>query len=220
MGPSRVKTVEVFLDQLTQINTAVGIATILQFPDPVQTVIIGDQGAFKIEYLDKAITIKPLRYSAKTNLYVNTATRRYNLKLVTQSQDLSDYVVYIKAKNIKAPPSIIWREFKRSVKSEDLILLTRRIGQTKDGFVLIDFQIKSNGAQKIDPEWFWIFQGKDHKVMQGLYLSSGEVKEKTPIQGIVTLNLKDFESDVSATFKVKTKTAMSLELPREVLWRK
>lgn len=98
---SNVKKIEVKVDELTTIHTAVGIATIIQLPEPIQGVIIGDQGAFKIEYLDKAITIKPLRFGAKTNLYINTPTRRFNVRLVTQNQDSSDYVVYLSPKDQK-----------------------------------------------------------------------------------------------------------------------
>src|SRR6185312_9444193 len=150
------RTAEVSMDELITIKGAVGIATIIQIPEGVQSVITGDSGAFKIEYLDRAITIKPIRYGAKTNLYVNTQTHRYNLRLTTVNQDQSDYVVYIKDRILKTKNSVLWTDYKRVSEGKNLTLITKRLGRTKDGFLLLDFSLKSKSSQKIDPSSFWI----------------------------------------------------------------
>ena len=76
---ANVKTVTPKTDEILEIKTALGIATIIQVPDSVQQAIVGDQSAYRIEYVDKAVTIKPLRYGAKTNLYLFTQKRRYKI---------------------------------------------------------------------------------------------------------------------------------------------
>lgn len=219
---SNVKKIEVKVDELTTIHTAVGIATIIQLPEPIQGVIIGDLGAFKIEYLDKAITIKPLRFGAKTNLYITTQTRRFNVRLVAQNQDSSDYVVYLSAKEQKEKSVITWREFKRSAKTNSLSVELKRIGRTKDGFLLVDFLLKSLDVEKIkiDPESLWLNQGKDSKIINGLFLSSEYVDDKNPLQIVMTLNQNDLISEIPATIELKGMNSISIEIPKEALWRK
>ncbi len=219
---SNVKKIEVKVDELTTIHTAVGIATIIQLPEAIQGVIIGDLGAFKIEYLDKAITIKPLRFGARTNLYITTPARRFNVRLVTQNQDSSDYVVYLSAKDQKEKSVITWREFKRSAKTNSFSIELKRIGRAKDGFILVDFLLKSLDGEKkkIDPDSLWLMQGKDSKIINGLFLSSECVDDKNPLQIVMTLNQNDLISEIPATIEIKGINSISIEIPKEALWRK
>ncbi|KAJ8134321.1 hypothetical protein OY671_012466, partial [Metschnikowia pulcherrima] len=64
-------------------------------PAPPTSLVVGDSSAFKVEYLDQAITIKPSRANAKSNLYVYTDWRRFNVQLVTGGEGAADYVVYL-----------------------------------------------------------------------------------------------------------------------------
>jgi len=216
----RVKKVSLKVDELGIVKTAVGIATIMQFNEPIQTVIIGDQSAYKIEYLDKSITIKPLRYAARTNLYVNTLLRRYNLNLQTSPQDQSDYVVYIGNREEKINSTTKWQDLKRSVKSSGLTLQIRRIGKTTDGHILLDLKMLSLSAQKIEPEFFWISQAKEAKVINSIFMSSNEVSEKKPLTVGISLNTKDLISELPAILEVRFKDNLKIDLPREVLWKK
>ena len=98
----RVRHVAVQKDQIITVRTAIGIATIIQVPDRPNSVVVGDQNAFKVEYLDQAITIKPLHGGAKSNLYVYTDWRRYNVQLITGAESSADYVVYFDSQKEKA----------------------------------------------------------------------------------------------------------------------
>lgn len=82
----RVRRVQVQGDRIVTIRTAIGIATIIQVPDSPNSVVVGDQSTFKVEYLDRAITIKPLTFGAKSNLYVYTDWKRYNVQLISGSE--------------------------------------------------------------------------------------------------------------------------------------
>lgn len=88
----KVRKVEVKTDQIVTVRTAIGIATIIQVPDRPNSIVVGDQAAFKVEYLDQAITIKPLHGGAKSNLYIYTDYRRFNVQLVTSTEAAADYV--------------------------------------------------------------------------------------------------------------------------------
>ncbi len=98
-----VRKFEVKTDQIVIVKTAIGVATIIQVPDRPTSLVVGDSEAFKIEYLDQAITIKPLRSNAKSNLYIYTDWRRFNVQLVTSSESAADYIVYLNAKQEKRP---------------------------------------------------------------------------------------------------------------------
>ncbi len=220
-SPNKVRKTNVAIDELTTIKAAVGIATIIQLPEAVQSVIIGDSGAFKIEYLDKAITIKPLRYGAKTNLYVNTQSRRYNLRLATANQDEADYIVYVQDQVFKAKNnSVLWRDYKRKSQGRELTLSTKRLGRTKDGFLLLDFEIKSKTSQKIDPASFWIYQGEEKRVIQALFISESQSSSEKPVTGSISINMSDLVSQVSGSFEFRGTEKLKIELPREVLWKK
>src|SRR6185437_1616257 len=80
---AHVRSVYPRLDEIIVVRAAIGIATIIQVPQAIQSAIIGDQSGFKVEYLYDAVTIKPLRYGVKTNLYLVTQNHRYNLRLLT-----------------------------------------------------------------------------------------------------------------------------------------
>jgi hypothetical protein len=221
MAESHVKKINVAVDELTVIHTAVGIATIIQCPEAVSSVIIGDQGAFKIEYLDRAITIKPLRFGAKTNLYVSTLTRRYNVRLASVAQDLADYVVYLSPRESLQREAVKWREFQRSVSHSGLTFDLKRSGKTKDGFILLEFILKSTESTKINPDWFFLAQGNEPKVIHSLFLSSTDVSEKSPLTVVMSLNRSDLISEAPAMIEIKSNThKLSIELSREVLWRR
>ena len=218
---NRVKKVTVAVDELAVVYTAVGIATIIQLPEPVASVIIGDQGAFKVEYLDKAITIKPLRFGAKTNLYITTPSRRYNVRLSTQSQDASDYVVYLAPLVSKEKSLVTWRNFQRVTSANGLSFEAKRVGKTKDGFILIEFSLKSKETQKINPEWFYLLQGENSKIIHSLFMSSADLSEKSPIRVVITLNSADLATEIPVVITLKYRLhELKLELSREVLWRK
>jgi hypothetical protein len=58
----------------------------------------------RVEYLDQAITIKPLSHGSKSNLYIYTDWKRFNVELVSGAESVADYVVYLdnpKAKNAR-----------------------------------------------------------------------------------------------------------------------
>ncbi len=99
-------------DQITKARTALGIATIIQVPDRPTSVVIGDQNSFKIEYLNKAITIKPLVANASTNLYIYTAPlpRFLNLKPPIKASSTSTSP----RKRLRSPWTIAFRILCRS----------------------------------------------------------------------------------------------------------
>ncbi len=212
-----VRTAQLSPDGILNINTALGIATIIQLPETIQSIIIGDQSGFKVEYLDKAVTIKPLRWGAKTNLYLVTEKRRYNLRLQTLRQEAADFVVYVQ--NPKEETQIIWRSFEKKIQTDYFTFELTRIGKSKAGFFILDGKIKSNENHIIKPEQFWILQDKESKVINGLYLSSLKVTPKYPLEFGISLATTDLNSKLPIVLELRTEPPLVIEIPVERLWK-
>ncbi len=218
---NKSRKIETNNDEVSEVKTALGIATKVILPEnPNLPPIIGDMGAFRVESIDKGYAIKPLRYGAKTNLFISTDSRSYSVKLMIVNQDSADYIVYLVPKEIKTNNQIVWRDFKRKVKSETFSIETKRIGKSKDGFVVLEFSLTSKMKNFIEPEWFWLKQGKESKSIHCLIFSSREIDSDKPIVAALTLDRRDLSSELAAIIEIKYREGLRLEIPREFLWRK
>ena len=218
---NKSRKIETNNDEVSEVKTALGIATKVILPEnPNLPPIIGDMGAFRVESIDKGYAIKPLRYGAKTNLFISTDSRSYSVKLLIVNQDSADYIVYLVPKEIKTKNQIVWRDFKRKVKSETFSIETKRIGKSKDGFVVLEFSLASKAKNFIEPEWFWLKQGKDSKSIHSLIFSSRKIDSDKPIVAALTLDRRDLSSELAAVIEIKYREGLRLEIPKEFLWRK
>lgn len=204
-------------DGIININTALGIATIIQLPETIQSIIIGDQSGFKVEYLDKAVTIKPLRWGAKTNLYLVTEKQRYNIRLHTDRQESADFIVYVQTPKDEA--TVKWKNFEKRVQTANSTFEILRVGTSKAGFLILTGRLCTQDSQTIKPEEFWVFQGSSSRTINGLYISSNKASAKTPIEFGISLSKSDLEERKSLRIELKTNSAWALEIPWEVLWK-
>lgn len=216
----RVRRVQVQNDQIVTIKTAIGIATIIQVPDRPNSIVVGDQSAFKVEYLDQAITIKPLHGQARSNLYVYTDYRRYNVHLVTTSEGNSDYVVYLEdpKEKIKSSP-IVWKTLRRSMKNEQIVFETKRITKTKDGVLLIEFEVSSLKSGKFDPKWLWLTQNGKSRPIHHLILSAQDFSERRSIKGMIQVLAEDLSLNDSLKIELRMKKTTSVLLSKAFLWK-
>ena len=186
-----VRTVSLKHDQLLDVRTALGIATIIQTPGPIQSAIIGDQSAFKIEYLNNAVTVKPLRFGAKTNLYLVTEKERFSVRLRSLDQKDADYIVYINTEQARlAQP---WKTLNRFQMSKGTTLTINRLALSADGVLLIDGRLNSKSARKIDPASFHLIQGSASKLIDSLFLSAIEVSKDKPIRFGMSVSAKSLD---------------------------
>jgi L-rhamnose isomerase len=213
---AHVKSITPRPDELLQVKTAIGIATIIQVPDTIQSAIIGDQSGFKVEYIDKAVTIKPLRFGARTNLYLITSKQRFNLTLVSAHQDQADYVIYIKDKIVI--PKVSWQKFAREVRSDTMTLKITRVGVSSEGFVLLDGSISSSEYRIIRPQDFWIYQGKDSKTINSLFISQRSVTKNKPVILGLSFAKSDIDKNVPVQLTLKDQESLSIQIP-DSLWK-
>lgn len=218
---ARIKTIAPKTDEIILVKTSLAIATIIQFPDStsVQFPIIGDQSAFRIETIDKGITIKPLRYGAKTNLYLFTDKKRYNFRLATENQDQADYIIYIKSSDEAEP--LHWKTIEKSVSNKELKLSLHNLTLTTDYKLLLDLSIRVVDRDvKLLPESFWIYQDKESKVIHSLFLSDKTASQKKPVQLGIAISKNDLKENKALVVTLKSKNSnLNLEIPKEVLWK-
>jgi hypothetical protein len=220
LASSRVRKLHLKRDEIAQVHTALGIATLIQVPDRPTSVVLGDTNAFKVEYLENAITIKPLSHSSKSNLYIYTEGRRFNVSLVTLPLPSADYIVYLEP-DVSAPDPKRekWRDYTAEKKNRDFTVTIMRLGRSSD-FLMIAFQVTATKAVKLKPEWIWLTQGGRTVAIQDLNLSGLEVMEKTPISGFASLKVTDLKATQAILFEVRSPAPIKIRLPEVRSWLK
>lgn len=224
LASSRVKKVPVETDQIVPVNTAMGIATIIQVPDRPNSVVVGDQDAFKVEYLDLAITIKPVTPHGKSNLYIYTDYRRFNVALSTGPESVADYVVYLQGPENKdndkpvhnQGTNISWKRISKSFRNDTMSFEVERIGTTRSGVIIIEFAITSSKDLQVNPAWLWVTQGGVTRPIQNLFLSDAKLVLGGKIQGSIQLLKSDLNSDEPMRVEIRRQktTYLTLRKPR------
>ena len=213
---AQVRSVTLRKDELLTVKTALGIATIVQVPQAIQSAIIGDQSGFKVEYLEKAVTLKPLRSGARTNLYLVTEANRYSLRLTTIGQDGADYIVYVK--DPAAKEQLSWKVFEKNSLGKELAFKIIRIGLTAQGFVLIEGRLTSKISLSIKPGEFWIFQGNSSKVISHLFVSNLNVSSKTSVTFGFAISKSDLISNRAISIEYRGSEKLAVVLPESIVW--
>lgn len=224
LAANPARKVIVHKDEVVTIKTALGIATILQVPDQPTSVVLGDSSAFKIEYLNQAITIKPLHGHAVSNLYINTDFERYSVRLVTGAQAGADYVVYLKPYSAPRPVSIasdkrlIWKKIGIRRKSDFGSFTLTRMAKAENSIV-VEIEMIPTSDGKIDPGVFWLLQGKSNTPIQDLFLSSLDAKKGKPLAATIVVKKSDLKSGAPVGLEIRLPHPISFSLREELLWQ-
>jgi hypothetical protein len=108
-----VKTVYLNDTQVVQIPIS-SKGTVLSFPAKPNKVILGNTGAFGIEYVEQDLAVSPLRPGARSNLFVYIMGRRFTFDLRTSME--GGYSIVVVRDAIEAPqkaPKGVKRNAKR-----------------------------------------------------------------------------------------------------------
>lgn len=115
-APSR--TLSLKEGELAPIYVSPRFSTILQFDAHPEPGLIGDQDAFKVEYMRNLVAIKPLTSRGKTNLFIFTKEGQFNFQLIASGEN-HDNVVYVKRAGGQTPEKLLTTE--RVVLVDDLM---------------------------------------------------------------------------------------------------
>lgn len=214
----RVRRLYLKRDEIAWVRTAVGIATIIQVPDRPTSVVLGDTNAFKVEYLENAITIKPLSHSSRSNLYIYTEARRFNVSLTTVPISGADYIVYLEPKVLNSIPlRERWRNLRIERKSRGLAVTVTRLGQSGD-FLMVVFQVTAKKAVKFKPEWIWVTQNGRTVPIQDLNLSAIDVMGHAPVSAFLDIKRTDLRGKGPLALEVRSPSPIKIRLPELHQW--
>ncbi len=220
-------------NSIETINTAVGIATIIEVPEAIESAIIGDSSAFEVQYLNNAVTIKPIRYGARTNLYLITKNERYNLRLQTVRQSAADYVVYIKDRS--PAQKIHWQRLDRVSRVQSIELRINKIGHSPGGYVLLsgtyysqssinnmDDSSSDDGRSSPPKLWasdIWVYQDKKPIEIDTVYLSKMTGSKRSPIYFGISINKNKLHLREPLVLEIKGTHTVGVEVPESFLWK-
>lgn len=214
---ARVRKVEVVGDQVVTVRTATNIATIIQVPDKPNSLVVGDQNSFKVEYLDRAITIKPLHSRARSNLFIYTDSRRFNVQLVTEGEAAADYVVYLE--NVRKPPVAEARATLTERLTNGSLTIEMVRGRRAGSVVSLEFRIKSASRDVFKPEWVWITQRGATVPIHLLAFETAEIGPGRRVNGIVQIRTGDFELGSPLRLELRRKKISYLTVPKVSSWK-
>jgi hypothetical protein len=216
----RVRKLCLKRDEIALVRTSIGIATLIQVPDRPTSVVLGDTNAFKVEYLENAITIKPLGHSSKSNLYIYTEGRRFNVSLVTAPLASADYVVYLEPELTGIDPTRErWRDYTAEKGNRDFTVTITRIGKSGD-WLMVAFQVAAPKPLKFKPEWIWLTQGGRTLAIQDLNLSGIDITEKAPVSAFLSVKAIDLKSAVPLVLEIRSHVPVRIRLPEVRAWLK
>lgn len=209
-----IRTVDASEEKVVPINTAIGYSTVLQFNSKPLLAVLGDQDAFKLEYVGNSITLKPLLSHSRSNLFVFTVYEKFYFSLKTVPPADVDYVVKVSAAE-KGYPVLMGSELgspgpvpsaihSRTLKKEahwkgywlKVLSMSRIEGASPARPVVVyEFEVSS----KLKPYSFsaaalGVKQAGQFLPIESLYLESTELKPKEmPQHGKVVLLLEDLK---------------------------
>jgi len=193
--------------EVAPIKTAIGYSTILQFDGRPSSVVLGDQDAFKVEYVGNSVTIKPLVPGSKSNMFVFTDYDRFNFKLFTGSSQDADYIVQVKHKSQSAanyPATsddnrLIVQNVMKWTTSHGINLKISSIAHPKtESALIIGFSISLNSRKqppelKIGPGEIEVSQNKQIIPIDSIYLERVDLSAGDPMShGTLIIRASDF----------------------------
>jgi hypothetical protein len=183
-----MRTVHLSEKDMETVLVEPGYSTLIKFDSHPEPGLIGDQDAFKVEYMKNMVAIKPLASKGQTNLFLFTKEGQFNFQLVA-GRGRHDNIVYAQA---GAGNSVSGVQVKPAILVDDL--LTRKIGKaaSQNGRKLVLESIATpisrstlvlhilieqpQGAEKVLPEMLSLSQGKKKVTIENVFLESRQGK--------------------------------------------
>lgn len=188
------RTLELTETDIGKVQAALGYSTILQFDARPTSAVLGDQDAFRVEYVGNSLTIKPLVPGARTNLFVFTDYERFSFRLMTGASSQVDYAVRVKRKRSKSGSFSDDGSYGEDAASEKMT--TINVGRTAScrstslvvesfsypkakPWVVVHFAVSQGAKAKVGfefkPEALVLVKGKELVPIETLYLETATI---------------------------------------------
>jgi hypothetical protein len=146
-------------------------------------------------------------------LYIYTDGARFNVSLITASQEVADYIVYLK---FAAPPVDPKQEHWRSwlaVKSQGPMRVEiHRVGQAGD-MLLVEMSVLAAKAIEFQPSWIWVTQGGHLVPVESLSLTQTRLKPGDLMQGLLSIEKKDTRLGLPLRLEIRKEGDSTIQLP-------
>lgn len=221
------------------VRCSLGYSTILDFPSRPLTAVLGDQDAFKLEYIGHALTLKPLLPKARSNLFVFTDGARYNFLIETGQKARPDLVVKVTFEEKSYPVRV---EGAPSERPQDAALQVTKIGRSAAAsgikltvlsleqdrararqndpraITIVNFEIQSlSHPTTLEPSTIGIKQRGRIVQAESLFLDSLKVTPQgSPVRGKIALFSTDFDPLRPITLSLILPNAKKSRHPSEI----
>ena len=105
------------------------------------------------------------------------------------------------------------------MRNENLELFIKKVGRTKDGVLLIEFEFKSNSKGTLNPEWVWLSQGGTVLPIHNLLFSSLEIAKGKSISGLMQILEKDLNLKEAFRIELRKKKTSYLTVKKVEAWK-
>ena len=185
-----MRTVHLSEKDMETVLVEPGYSTLIKFDSHPEPGLIGDQDAFKVEYMKNMVAIKPLVSKGQTNLFLFTKEGQFNFQLVA-GRGRHDNIVYAQAgvqggssgplvpKPAVLVDDLLTRRLERSVSKGNVKLTLQSIATpvSRTTIVLrILIEQKATDAVKIDPAMVKLVQAGKPVAIENVFLESAKAK--------------------------------------------
>lgn len=217
-----VRIVQMSEGDMAQVFVSPRFSTLIKFDAHPEPGLIGDQDAFKVEYMRNMVAIKPLVSKGKTNLFLFTKEGQFNFQLVAGSAN-HDNIVYVQ--RAVTPTSAKSLSIERAVVVDDL--LTKKIGKTDTGSgmvlrlesiatpmsrstVVLRFSVEQKFSENkksevvaLNRERILVTQGKNPLPIENTYLENSKPQANTLLtKGLILLRADRIKKNAGIELRI------------------
>ncbi|HLB59835.1 MAG TPA: TrbG/VirB9 family P-type conjugative transfer protein [Bdellovibrionota bacterium] len=192
---------------ISTIHTSVGYTSLIELPDRPRNVVIGDQDAFKVEFLGNTLAVKPLMSGVRTNLFIFTESDRFNCTLVSGSTSQVDYIVRLESNT----PEVVRLNLLKTNGLYSVQLFDLKRGR-RTAINTLRFKIINDTDSKIllDPYQINILLKNRPLPIESIFLESKSVKPHQAIEGNIVFKNESREKIV---FEMTPQNQGQIRLP-------
>ncbi len=129
-------------------------------------------------------------------------------------------MVYLENPREKPRSSTVsWSKLRSHLRNDDLTLETKRIAKTKDGVLLVEFEISADSKIKFRPEWIWLTQNGITRPIHSLALSGQELRAGERVQGVMQVLRDDVSGSLPLKIELRRKKTSYLTIPKVAAWK-
>jgi hypothetical protein len=189
------RTVHLVEGEMAPIYVEPGYSTLLKFDSHPEPGLIGDQDAFKVEYMKNIVAIKPLMPRGKSNLFVFTKDGQFGFQLIS-SHGKHDNVVYVGARKTSGPigptaaksaiaiDDLLTKKIMKSAKLGSLNVTLESIATpTSRSTIIMKVRVEQQLAGKMKPRKleagaFSLMQGANNIKIENVFLENKSRTER------------------------------------------